>query len=62
MIQITKIIASLAIVAGIATLASCTTIRNPDPSTHTSSTTTDTIAPQPEVVPSTTETQTVRTY
>jgi hypothetical protein len=63
----TKIITSLAIIAGIVTLASCTTVKDRDPSMHTSSTTTESTSvqqPAPQLVaePATTETQTVRSY
>jgi hypothetical protein len=65
MIHTTKIITSLAIIAGIVTLASCTTVKDRDPATQTSSTTTESTSvqqPVPEPAPATTETQTVRSY
>jgi hypothetical protein len=55
----TKIIITWLTLAGVLALASCTTVK--DPAVHTTSTTTEsTIQPQP--VPATTETQTVRSY
>jgi PBP1b-binding outer membrane lipoprotein LpoB len=65
MLQMTKIISSLAIIAGIVTLASCTTVKDRDPAPSTSSTTTESTSiqqPAPVVEPATTETQTVRSY
>lgn len=67
MIQTTKILTSLAIIAGIVMLASCTTVKDRDPSEQTSSTTTESTSvqqpvPEPVVQPATTETQTVRSY
>jgi hypothetical protein len=67
MIQMTKIIGSVAIIAGIVTLASCTTVKDRDPSARTTSTTTESTsiqqpAPVAVVQPATTETQTVRSY
>lgn len=57
----TKIILTLATLAGILAFASCTTVKNPDPVEHTTSTTTDSTTVQ-QPVPATTETQTVRSY
>jgi outer membrane protein assembly factor BamE (lipoprotein component of BamABCDE complex) len=56
-----NIIFSLATVAGIAALSSCTTVKEQAPDTHTSSTTTESSSVQ-QPVPATTETQTVRSY
>ena len=59
--NMSKTIITLATFLGILALASCTTVKEPEPSTHTSSTTTEsTNVEQP--VPATTETQTVRSY
>ena len=65
--RIAKIITTLAIGAGIVTLASCTTIKDRDPAPRTLSTTTDSTtiqqpAPEPAAAPPTVETQTVRSY
>ena len=54
-----KIIITCLTITGIAAFSSCTTVKEREPSTQTSSTTTESVQ-QP--VPATTETQTVRTY
>jgi hypothetical protein len=56
-----KIIFTLTTLAGIAAFSSCTTVKEQDPATHTSSTTTESTSMQ-QPVPATSETQTVRTY
>jgi hypothetical protein len=56
-----RIIFSLAIIGGIAALSSCTTVKEQEPATHTSSTSTESTSVQ-QPVPATTETQTVRSY
>ena len=48
-------------IAGIVALASCTTVKERDPATHTTSTTTESNSVQ-QPAPATTETQTVRSY
>jgi len=56
----TRIIITLISIAGIGALASCTTVKEQEPSTHTaSSTTTESTSLQQ---PAATETQTVRSY
>ncbi len=55
------ILFGLAAIAGIASLSSCTTVKEQAPATHTSSTTTESSSMQ-QPVPATTETQTVRSY
>jgi hypothetical protein len=57
----TKIIITIAAITGIVGLGACTTVKTPDPSTHTSSTTSESTSVQ-QPVPATTETQTVRSY
>jgi PBP1b-binding outer membrane lipoprotein LpoB len=56
----TKILITCLTVAGIVVLSSCTTVKEQEPATHTSSTTTESTSVQP--APVTTETQSVRTY
>ena len=55
------IIITCLIVTGIVAFSSCTTVKEREPSTHTSSTTTESTSVQ-QPAPATTETQTVRTY
>lgn len=56
-----NIIVTCLTIAGIAALASCTTVKDREPSTHTSTTTTESTNVQ-QPAPTTTETQTVRSY
>ena len=56
-----NIIITCLTITGIAALASCTTVKEREPSTHSTSTTTESTSVQ-QPAPATTETQTVRTY
>jgi hypothetical protein len=57
----TRIIITLAMSAGILAFASCTTVKEREPATQTSSTTTESTSLQ-QPPPATTETQTTRSY
>jgi hypothetical protein len=56
-----KTVITLTALSGILAFASCTTVKDRDPATHTTSTTTESTNVQ-QPVPASTETQTVRSY